>query len=106
MARALPFNSTSTVQVNKICYRNAFLQLISDLRRVQQRWEQYVHHLEGPVHMTRPDLLFGGRPGRPRFIVDKAQIEYLASLSFKWTEIASILRMTLYRYDAREYVFS
>ena len=39
--------------------------------------------------------------GRPRFSIQQDQLEYLASLSFTWTEIASLLGvsgMTVYRY--------
>ena len=46
-----------------------------------------------------------GRRGRPKFDIDKEQIEYLLSLSFNWTEIAALLgvsRMTLYRYEVFE----
>ncbi len=40
------------------------------------------------------------RRGRPRFHVSREQLEYLAALSFSWTEIASVLgvsRMTVFR---------
>ena len=42
-----------------------------------------------------------GRRGRPKFDIDKEQLEYLVSISFNWSEIAALLgvsRMTLYRY--------
>lgn len=77
-------------------------QLVRDLRIVQQRWEHYVASVDGPGQGIHPDVhSSNGQQGRPRFVIDKTQIEYLASLSFKWTEIACILgisRMTLYRY--------
>ena len=41
-----------------------------------------------------------GARGRPRFDVNADQLEYLESLSFSWTDIASMLgvsRMTIYR---------
>ena len=41
-----------------------------------------------------------GRRGRPRFDIPREQLVYLASLSFNWVQIASILgvsRMTMYR---------
>ena len=43
-----------------------------------------------------------GNIGRPRFAISRDQLLYLASLSFKWTEIAALLgvsRMIIYRYD-------
>ena len=79
---------------------SSIAQLVRDLRIIQQRWEQQVTRVDGPGQVIRPDTHSNGQQGRPRFMVDKAQIEYLASLSFKWTEIACILgisRMTLYR---------
>ena len=78
-------------------------QLVECLERLHCRWDGYKSFLEGPAQHYHPVLTAqhdGGR-GRPRFQVSKSQLEYLASLSFKWTEIASILgmsRMTLYRY--------
>ena len=83
------------------CSRN-LTELIQTLQRLHNRWEEYKSFLEGPAQyntlLTTQQL---GR-GRPQFQVSKSQVEYLASLSFKWMEIASILglrRMTLYRYD-------
>ena len=83
------------------CSRN-LIELIETLQRLHNRWEEYKSFLEGPAQyntlLTTQQL---GR-GRPQFQVSKSKVEYLASLSFKWTEIASILglsRMTLYRYD-------
>ena len=83
------------------CSRN-LTELIETLQRLHNRWEEYKSFLEGPTQyntlLTTQQL---GR-GRLQFQVSKSQVEYLASLSFKWTEIASILglsRMTLYRYD-------
>ena len=83
------------------CSRN-LTELIETLQRLHNRWEEYKSFLEGPAQyntlLTTQQL---GR-GKPQFQVSKSQVEYLASLSFKWTEIASILglsRMTLYRYD-------
>ena len=77
-------------------------QLIQCLRAEYRKWNDYKIYLEGSqsqyVNRTLCSL---GERGRPRFEVCKSQIEYLESLSFKWTEIASILgisRMTLYRY--------
>lgn len=74
--------------------------LISNLKTMLNMWEDYKsggqHH-----YISQSPMLHVGNRGRPCFQVDKAQIEYLASLSFKWTEIAAILgisRMTLYRY--------
>ncbi len=83
--------------------RKSLTELIQCLQTSRQRWGKYKDYLEGPSQCHLPLLSTqssGGR-GRPRFQVSKSQLEYLESLSFKWTEIAAILglsRMTLYRY--------
>lgn len=83
-------------------YSSSLIELIQCLQRSYRRWNEYKAFLEGPSQHYLPVLStqpVGGR-GRPRFEVNRPQLEYLASLSFKWTEIASILgisRMTLYR---------
>ena len=83
------------------CSRN-LTELKETLQRFHNRWEEYKSFLEGPAqYNTLPTTQQLGR-GRPQVQVSKSKVEYLASLSFKWTEIASILglsRMTLYRYD-------
>ena len=41
-----------------------------------------------------------GKKGRPTLCIERSQVEYLRSLQFSWSEIASLLgvgRMTLYR---------
>ncbi len=60
--------------------------------RLYRQWEDYKSFLEGPIQFSVVPLTIQhhGR-GRPKFQVSKSQVEYLASLSFKWTEIASIL---------------
>ena len=45
--------------------------------------------------------------GRPKFDIDKEQLEYLLSLSFSWSDIAALLgisRTTLYRYGSVFYI--
>lgn len=94
-------NSAVRAELQDCC--SSITELIECLRVEYRRWGAYKMYLEGsgdhlPLLATRP---LGGR-GRPRFEVSKSQIEYLESLSFKWTEIASVLgisRMTLYRYN-------
>ena len=75
-------------------------ELTEHLQRLHYRWGDYKSFLEGPVQYTCMLTTMQHRRGRPQFQVNKLQMEYLSSLSFKWTEIASILgvsRMTLYR---------
>lgn len=88
-----------------------FSTLITELtecvRSIASKWEEYVEQFDSlrmaDAYRARTVPSIG--PGRPRFEVTKDQLEYLASLSFTWTEIASLLnvsRMTIYR-RRREY---
>ncbi len=102
MAQITPTNPTGRVR----WYRNAFGELISCLRSIRRKWEEYKDILvsgsqSGDV-AYRVSVEITGRPGRPRFEISREQLEYLASLSFTWTEIAALLgvsRTTVYRYD-------
>lgn len=58
-------------------------------------WKRYEEMIE-----SMADVSYTGRSGIPRFVISADQLEYLLSLSFSWTEIASLLgvsRMTVYR---------
>ena len=82
-------------------YVSLLLELIATLQTMFQKWEEYKSFLEGPAQQFLAPTVNCHEGGRPRFDVSRSQLEYLASMSFKWTEIASILgvsRMTLYRY--------
>lgn len=83
--------------------RQALQQLSGHLHFLLHQWREYQALLDSSlsVHSYRTPLVHAGSLGRPRFDVSKEQLEYLLSLSFSWTEIASLLgvsRMTLYRY--------
>ena len=87
-------------------YRTLVDKLLSYLRESSDKWKYYMTVLERSS--ARDDVSYqssvthsNGRRGRPKFEVSREQVEYLASLSFQWTEIAALLcisRMTLYRY--------
>ena len=84
-------------------YISSLSELITTLQMLYQKWEEYKSFLEGPAqhYLSLVRIHHHEGRGRPRFDVSRSQLEYLASLSFKWTEIACILgvsRMTLYRY--------
>ena len=85
--------------------------LVEALKILWVKWQSYKEVLEsGTLHRFSYEAGMEeqtGRRGRPRFDVSKEQLEYLASLSFTWTEIAVLLgisRMTVYRY-VNLYVF-
>ena len=73
-------------------------------QRVSSWWQDYVdsdHANQSSLYAYRcPQSRVPGVRGRPRFDITKDQLEYLASLSFSWTQIASILgvsKVTIFR---------
>ena len=85
-------------------YCTCLKELLDCLRHIYHKWEEYeliIHSHQGPLALSyqSPVLCSRGR-GRPRFEITKDQLLYLASLSFKWTDIAALLcvsRMTIFR---------
>ena len=79
-------------------------ELLRCLRDISQQWQQHLDHYEANMAATsysapvvRPH---SRQPGRPRFHITREQLQYLASMSFSWTQIAQILgvsQMTIYR---------
>ena len=74
------------------------------LKTLWVKWQSYKEVLEsGNLRRFLANLeqRLTGRCGHPHFDVSKEQLEYLALLSFTWTEIAALLgisRMAVYRY--------
>ena len=84
-------------------YKESIQQLKNHIRFLLDKWKEYRTLLDSTSRNTCycTPALHTGRQGRPKFDIEKEQIEYLLSLSFNWIEIASLLcvsRMTLYRY--------
>lgn len=84
--------------------KGSIRHLIVELRSLLRRWGEYRDlldsHYQNDVSYQTP-VVRNGRRGRPRFRIDKEQLEYLLSLSFNWSEIAALLgvsRMTVFRY--------
>ena len=76
--------------------------LLQYLRSLSQEWQKYLNFKERHANAVayRSSLSHTSQRGRPRFVVSQEQLLYLRSLSFTWTEIASLLgvsRMTVYR---------
>ena len=79
--------------------------LFQTLCNIAMEWEDRLDY----IMVTRPNtaetsyrapVVHIRARGRPRFDINESQLEYLASLSFSWTQIASLLgvsRMTIYR---------
>ena len=75
---------------------------LATLLSLHTLWQQYHETVEAALShsmYSAPVLHTNGR-GRPRFVITRGQLEYLRSLLFSWTQIASLLgvsRMTVYR---------
>ena len=84
-------------------YCHTLNSLIKCLRQLYHEWEEYQDIVDSYPDESlcyRAPVSFMGDVGRPRFEISMDQLLYLASLSFKWTEIAALLgvsRMTIYR---------
>ena len=84
-------------------YVSTLLQLVDACRSLTSQWDTYIDRMQSNPypHNYLPPLV--RRPhvrGRPPFAISQDQLLYLSSLSFTWTEIASLLgvsRMTIYR---------
>ena len=91
-----------------IFYRGQLEELTACLQQIKAKWQVYKDSLDAngnSQHAYRATAMPTGAKGRPRFQVTQEQLEYLCSLSFSWSEIASLLgisRMTLFR-CRREY---
>ena len=77
-------------------------ELISCLRRLVGYWEVYIDEMNrGSSDVAyRSPVVRLPRRGRPAVEISQEQLEYLASLSFNWSQIAALLgvsRMTIYR---------
>ncbi len=82
--------------------KSALDDLVGNLRALLTKWIEYREILDSNSSRSRyqSSVIHDGRRGRLRFEIAKEQLEYLASISFTWKEIAALLgvsRMTLYR---------
>ena len=80
------------------------VELKRSLRTILNEWEHYNDTLTAGTGALSAAYLVEtigtGLRGRPRFQVQKEQLEYLSSLGFTWTVIATLLgvsHMTIYR---------
>ena len=86
-------------------YSRSTEELVGALRDILRKWKEYESTLESaselrPLTAHQLPVVSVG-PGRPRFEIGKEQLQYLSSLGFSWTAVASLLgvsRMTIYRY--------
>lgn len=83
-------------------YTDDLVELMSCLRELSREWLRFmdVATIRQASVAYSASASHNSKRGRPRFEVSSEQIEYLHSLCFSWTDIASLLgvsRMTLYR---------
>ena len=76
--------------------------IVSRLQTLRRQWSEQLDNLASRFnfHSRAPTASEVATLGRPRFEITRAQLDYLRSLSFSWTEIAHLLgvsRMTVYR---------
>ena len=88
-------------------YYRAVEELVRTLSGILRKWQEYESVIERSTEL-RPSTAHqlttvSAGPGRPMFDISKEQLQYLSSLTFSWSEIASLLgvsRMTIYRYGS------
>ena len=83
-------------------YSDHMSMLLSVLRSLRREWESYLEAQEriSDSFRYRTSTAHRSGRGRPPLQILKDQLEYLRSLSFSWTQIASLLgvsRMTIFR---------
>ena len=76
--------------------------IVSRLKTLKRHWSEQVDNLASRSNFGYQASTASGTAalGRPRFQITHAQLDYLRSLGFSWTEIAHLLgvsRMTVYR---------
>lgn len=89
-------------------YKSEACHLLDCLKDIQLQWREYREVIDARVldFSFRAGIVRSGTRGRPRFNISKDQLEYLSSLAFSWTEVASLLgvsRMSIYRYNNYRY---
>ena len=92
-------------------YLSTLLGLLHCLRSLRQKWVEYKGIIEATSHdfSYQAGIMERRGRGRSRFNIGQEQLEYLASLSFSWSEIASLFgvsRMTIYRYASGDWSIS
>lgn len=86
-------------------YSELFEDLVKCLTDLRRKWSEYEEILcssggDATRFAFRVPVSTTHRPGKPKFCVSREQMEYLWSLSFPWSEIATLFgisRTTLYR---------
>ena len=97
-----PLSVTDEEAEVAIRYSGQLSELLDCMRRLYVEWDGYLdgrHALTVSTSYSVPISQPAGR-GRPKFEINKEQIQYLRSMSFSWVQISKLLGvsyMTLYR---------
>lgn len=82
-------------------YRRSISEVLMHLNRVYTEIDRSLDaYLSSSATAYQSGTVHSSRRGRPKFDITEDQLTYLASLSFKWKQVARMLgvsRMTLYR---------
>ena len=106
--RANAASHTAEEVVSVATHYSALLaELLECLRQIYNEWTVYLEDFHVNRHATSYSAPVAqvNRTGRPNFLISEAQLQYLRSLGFSWTQIAEILGVsytTVYR-RRREY---
>lgn len=76
-------------------------EIFQYLQSIAREWDSHLDEIYSGLHSSYQVTTVSAHIcGRPRFNISRDQLEYLCSMSFSWTKIASMLgvsRMTIYR---------
>lgn len=85
-------------------YVSMLVEVLQNLQTTAREWDLYLDEIyqvsHSAMYLAPTVLVAHRRRGRPRFDISHDQLEYLSSMSFSWTQVASMLgvsRMTIYR---------
>ena len=73
--------------------------LVEALHHIRLRWVDIEAGISPLRHSLSAEMLRPGMRGRPKYFLDKEQLEFLRELRFTWTQIATmfgVCRRTLY----------
>ena len=97
---ATPNNDTESAVLEN--YSTKLSELLSCLRELSRQWEEHSNRCMqlSCTASYAASSIRTTRRGRPKFDITREQLEFLASMSFTWTQIARMLgvsHMTIYR---------
>ena len=94
----IPVGEAGRVTLHYITHLN---ELVNILRSLMRQWQEYLTHYQPRSGSSYSAYIVqSSSPGRPRFDITRAQIQYLRSMSFSWVQISRLLGVsysTVYR---------